>query len=445
MNSARGRDLASDLVLPTILFAALGAMTWAVRGCSGYGASAGCLFAGVTWGAAWWFIARDPGATQSRRYASGWIILAVAIGVSLSGNRGWMQWPAFWDGHLQTNYAKGEFVPISRAYGFLWLFIAGVPWAGIGACLLAWCAAGPRLRAGDWALRLAFAFGGAVVARLLIDHFPQFFMPLYGELSARYADLQANPNLRRLINDNTAAITHLGFYLGCLGFEAFRRDWKNVTLISTVGVLNGIGWAAFQNWSWAKRLWPDAHFNFWRCWESSGGISIGIAYGVAYFLVNRRMSAEEQARLGAGRSNDSPNLERFGAYLGLLIGLGLSIKSGLKGWANIYLGHEDYWNGVLWKIIGPLLILALIALITRIRLRPIASGYPGDVFPHAYRLIWVVLITQNVLAQLVTGPWSNWNEVAFSIYYLLLFLISGAVVVHFHRMKPLATPTGSAG
>ena len=88
MNLTQRRDLASDLVLPTILFAALGAMTWAVRGCSGYGASAGCLFAGVTWGAAWWFIARDAGAKQSRRYASGWIILAVAIGVSLSGNRG---------------------------------------------------------------------------------------------------------------------------------------------------------------------------------------------------------------------------------------------------------------------------------------------------------------------------------------------------------------------
>jgi hypothetical protein len=48
MSFTQKRDLASDFVLPTILFAALGGMTWAVRGCSGYGASAGCLFAGVT-------------------------------------------------------------------------------------------------------------------------------------------------------------------------------------------------------------------------------------------------------------------------------------------------------------------------------------------------------------------------------------------------------------
>jgi hypothetical protein len=429
------RELASDLVLPTLLFAALGAMTWAVRGCSGYGASAGCLFAGVTWGAAWWFIARDPAARQSRRYASGWIILALAVGIGLSGNRGWMQWPAFWDGHLQTNYAKGEFVPISRAYGFLWLFIAGVPWAGIGACLLAWCAAGPRSRARDWALRLACAFGGALLARLLIGNFPQLFHPLYSSLSAQYADLQANPNLRRLINDNTAAVTHLGFYLGCLGFEAFRRDWKNVTLISTVGVLNGIGWAAFQNWSWAKHFWPGANFNFWRCWESSGGISIGIAYGVAYYLVNRPLSEAELTRHGSRLGNEFPNLERLGAYLGLLLGLGLSIRNGFKGWANIYVGNEQYWGRILSMIFGPLILLCMMAVAVRIRLRPLPKGFSGDVFPHAYPLIWLVLITQNVLAQLVTGPLSAWNEVAFSIYYVLLFLISGVIVFHYQRMK----------
>jgi hypothetical protein len=81
----RQRDFAHDLVLPALLFASLGGMTWAVRGCSGFGALNGCVFAGVTWGAAWWFIARDPSGRQSRRYASGWIILAVTVGVGLSG------------------------------------------------------------------------------------------------------------------------------------------------------------------------------------------------------------------------------------------------------------------------------------------------------------------------------------------------------------------------
>jgi len=214
-----------------------------------------------------------------------------------------------------------------------------------------------------------------------------------------------------------------------------RRDWRDVTLIATVGGLNGLGWAALQNWSWAKTLWPGASFNFWRCWESSAGISIGIAYGVAYYLVNRPMSEQELARHAPHLGNEHPNLERLGAYLGLLLGLGLSIKSGLKGWANIYLGNEDYWNSVLWKIIGPLLVVGLALLVARIRFRPLPKDYPGDVFPHAYRLIWIVLITQNVLAQLVTGPPTVWNEMVFSLYYLLLFIISGVILHHLHSVK----------
>jgi hypothetical protein len=417
-------NLVHDFVLPSLLFAWLGAMTWAVRGSSGYGGSAGCLFAGVTWGAAWWFISRQPGAEQSRPYSSGWIILALAIGIGLSGNRGWMQWPSFFEGHLQTNYAKGESVPIARAYGFLWQFISGVAWAGIGACLLAWCAPARPLRPQDWIARLACAFGAAMLARFLFAKFPDVFLPLHKQLAAQYTDLQANPNLRRLINDNRNAIMHLGFYLGCLIYEIARRDWRNATLITTVGLLNGIGWALLQNWKWALKLWPESNFNFWRCWESSAGISIGLAYGVAHCLVNRP---------GELASRSNPQVERMAAYVGLLLGLGLSIRNGLKGWANIYLGNENYWDAILWKITWPVLLLGLVIILWRSRRKPVARG--KDPFPHAYRLIWLVLIIQNILAQLVTGPWSSWNEVAFSIYYLVLFALSGVIIHHFHRMS----------
>src|SRR3989454_756763 len=172
-------------------------MTWAVRGCSGFGALNGCVFAGVTWGAAWWFIARDPSGQQSRRYASGWIILAVTVGIGLSGARGWMQWPSFFTGHLQTDYARGKWVPIPRIYGFIWLFIAGVPWAGLGACLLAWCGTKRPTRAWQWALRLACGFGASYLALYLFNHFPEYFLPLYKSLKAQYLDFQSNPNLRR--------------------------------------------------------------------------------------------------------------------------------------------------------------------------------------------------------------------------------------------------------
>src|SRR5205823_5412204 len=162
-------------------------------------------------------------------------------------------------------------------------------------------------------------------------------------------------------------------------------EWKNTALIVTVGLVNGAGWALCQNWKWANAVWGAGAFNFWRCWESSGGLSIGVAYGIAYFLVNREMSGEERAALAARRSIAGPvlpgrragwsgaagpglalalglawslgrrpapdaranpeggddRLERLGLHLGLLTGLGLSVRNGLKGWCNIYLGNEN--------------------------------------------------------------------------------------------------------
>jgi hypothetical protein len=568
--AAAGRHrLAHDLALPTLLFAALGGMTWAVRGCSGFGAVAGCVFAGVTWGAAWWYIAQSPGGERRRRYDSGWVVLALTLGIGLSGARGWMQWPSFFDGRLMTDAGRGRFVPIPRAYGFLWLFVAGVPWAGLGACLLAWCGPLRETRLGHWALRVACGLGGALLARHLFAAHPDAFLPLYDSLEARYRDLEANPSLRRLVNDCGAAVTHMGVYLGLLLYEVFRREGKNVVLILTVGLVNGAGWALCQNWTWARGVWPGSTFNFWRCWESSGGVSIGVAYGVAYALVNREMSGGERAALASRRSIAGPNfewllvflglawllgrllrphlggwgdlyvgvvllsgaayylrnrrtapgpltpprheqgpgtgwaaavlaaaltaslflpgrqagwsdvagpgavlflgcawylahrpafdeeartttpaggdprLERFGLSLGLLTGLGLSVRNGLKGWCNIYLGHEDYWSGRLWEVLGPVFLAGLVAVAAWALLRPPPQGPSARRFPHGYGLMWLVLVVQNVIAQLVTGPPTEWNEVAFSIYYLLLFLLSATVVFHYQTLRE--RPTGPPG
>jgi hypothetical protein len=426
-----------------------------------------------------------------------------------------MQWSSFFDGKLQTDYAKGEFVPISRTYGFIWLFIAGMPWAGVGACMLAWCSPLRTTRAWHWALRIGCGIGGGVLALYLFKSFPQFFLPLYEEHRERYHDLQNNHNLFRLINDNRNAMMHLGLYLGFLIYEVLRRDWKNVILITTVGVVNGAGWAALQNWKWHDDVWPGAAFNWWRCWESSGGISIGIAYGVAYFLVNRPMGAAERAMIRARRSlngptiewlvvylgltsllvlpvgeeahwsiqiflaivalfgvayyllswrdstsplsprgrgvggegavawsfarenplslraNGDPNLERFGLGLGLLVGLGFSARNGLKGFFRMHFGNEEYYATLLWQIVGPAMVIVLVALCAWIFWRPLPKNFSGDAFRFATPIVWLTLVWQNVLGQLVTGPLSEWPEFAFAAYYVLLFLITAVIVAHY--------------
>lgn len=660
------RDLAHDFFLPTLLFAAIGGMVWAVRGSSGFGAMKGCIFAGVTWGTAWWFVAHDPRGPQSRRYASGWIILALTLGIGVAGAQGWTQWPAFFDGRLYTNFRKGEFVPIAKTYGFVWMFLAGVPWAGLGACLLAWCAPKRPLRAWEWFLRIGAGFGMAYFLGAYVYHrFPGIFLPLYSTLHDQYRDRGMSPNLQKLIRDNGEVMTHMGFFLGFLLFEAIRRDWKNVVLIVAVGLLNGLGWSLCQSWSWAKHIWPgEHHFNFGRAWEASAGISIGIAYGVAYFLVNRRTKAEERSlqdatplddnpdsqwffalsvlalvgwakggwgylylvlsvagfaayaayyfrvrdetveqrariwariaefkwlaavvlalalgwfvrgqlppsqavhsgwwshvgdfyfgiawvycfitvclRLYCARRSDlsddmraarlaygypnldwlvvflsllvvtswflrnevtgwsgwfipgayrdwygflyvallatfgvafyfadrlairakseqnhelraakplgrDPGLERLGACLGLILGLGLSIQNGLRGWANdypdVFAPHNDrYWSEVFWRVMGPLMLIALFVALLWTFVKRIPRDSQNDLFPHAYRAMWLVLIVQNLIAQFVTGPYTHWTEAVFNIFYGLLFLIAAVTVYHYGVIKALRSP-----
>jgi hypothetical protein len=84
---------------------------------------------------------------------------------------------------------------------------------------------------------------------------------------------------------------------------------------------------------------------------------------------------------------------------------------------------------------GPLMVLALTAVTVRILCRPRPTGPRGDRFPHAYGLAWLVVLVQNVLAQMITGPLSDWREVVFNLYYVLLFLITAVIIYHYHFVQ----------
>jgi hypothetical protein len=84
---------------------------------------------------------------------------------------------------------------------------------------------------------------------------------------------------------------------------------------------------------------------------------------------------------------------------------------------------------------GPLLLAGLAGLMVWVWWRPIPKDFQGDVFPRAYGLTFLALIAQNLIAQLVTGPRTAWNEVIFSIYYGLLFLLTAIILYYYHVMK----------
>ena len=50
------RELLLEVSLTMLVFSALGAITWAIRGTSGWNGIDGTIVPGMTWGILWWYV-----------------------------------------------------------------------------------------------------------------------------------------------------------------------------------------------------------------------------------------------------------------------------------------------------------------------------------------------------------------------------------------------------
>ena len=173
--------------------------------------------------------------------------------------------------------------------------------------------------------------------------------------------------------------------------------------------------------------------NWWHAYTFFGiaAAVFGLAY---YYLASREERPADSTASAMGLAVEDPNLERWGAFLGLVYGLGLTLRKGLKGATNIYFTREDYWDAVFWNWVSLAMLLCLVGGIAVLLSRRMPRSSRRDAFPGAYGIIWLVLIAQNVLAQVVTGPpfgpRASWIEFSFSLLYVVLFLTSAVIVFH---------------
>jgi hypothetical protein len=174
---------------------------------------------------------------------------------------------------------------------------------------------------------------------------------------------------------------------------------------------------------------------------------MGVLFGVGYYLLNRRSTSgdlvcepkERNPARAAKWNTEDPNLERWGAFVGLLYGLGLSLRKAFTGGANLYLGDEIYWDRVGWNWVALLMLVCMLAGIAWLLYTRLPREFQGNAFPRAYGIIWLVLIAENVLAQVVTGPvfgpHASWNDFTFNLLYLVLFALTAVIVYHFQFFK----------
>ncbi|MEO2047649.1 MAG: hypothetical protein ABGX16_13870 [Pirellulales bacterium] len=156
-----------EIVYAMLVFASMGAITWAIRGTSGWNGIDGTIIPGMTWGLLWWYFCWRKGID-----ARG-IPLWLGLGIALGGELGYGQYVSWIRGSFNVG---DQIIPVSAWIGYAWFALCGIGWAAPGGIALGWALAG-RKSLGIWLVRLTIPVGVAMLARLAVQLWPWLFFP----------------------------------------------------------------------------------------------------------------------------------------------------------------------------------------------------------------------------------------------------------------------------
>jgi hypothetical protein len=258
-----------------LIFGLMGLFFWAIRGTGGYGGLGGALLAGLGWGVLWYLCSGLDGTAHLRPYGRLRVIAALVFGIGIGGMTGYGAFIGWIQGHFYLEFPD-NFVPISPWTGYLALFVCGLHWGGIAGAFLAWCAPREPLSVAAWCARIGAGIAGAATAYLLVDNYPQGFLPLYDQGVYEIND--------RAVGTVRNIAPHLGMFLGFLVFEIIRRDWRAVAVMAIVS--GGFALSFTVGGYFHTFHGTEASVDWWKAWEMSIGLGGGAALGLVFLLFN---------------------------------------------------------------------------------------------------------------------------------------------------------------
>ncbi|MBD3353563.1 MAG: hypothetical protein GF364_18915 [Candidatus Lokiarchaeota archaeon] len=420
--SSKIYDVLTEYIFPILLLTSTGAFSWAIRGCAGYGTIRGCVFVGCMLSSVWLLLSHENTYERQRRYSSGWIVLALVVGIGIGGMRGWGQYPQWCNGIWRVrDYDYNYVVSIHPLIGYFWLFIAGSGWAGMGSALLAWTGSKKQIKKKDWILRLSMGFGSGLLAYILFKTFPGMFLPLYDSLE--YDNFLICTECSDAIDDIGVALVMFAILIGFYLYEIIKKDWMNVKLITIVTMISGFLWVIFMLLG-MDDIW-------WRVWEGSAGIGIGFAYGVAYVVCNRKLKEDNPYQRKQKTSRFPQSEKIIGIYIAYFFGLGWSTHQVIQGHLDIYWNIDTptfNWSFLIpWGIHGMVFLSYLVWRAVKEsekKINPNADPLPEYIFITAF-----VYLSLRIYGLMVTGPLDNPWERGFFMFYLIQMSIEILIMI----------------
>ncbi|MHA1679664.1 MAG: hypothetical protein ACTSUE_01565, partial [Promethearchaeota archaeon] len=271
-SSSRTRRFYQELVLPALFLGSLGAITYAIRGSSGWGGFDGAIIPGMTAGISWYYLMKRRGVNA--RALIFWLGLANAIG----GMWGYGQYASWIQGIYDPGYLN---LPINPFQGYLWFFICGIGLGGPSGIVIGWIAAKKRVTLKKWLLRIFLPVGFVALGYMLVQAFPIIFFPHY--------EVYTNPGCHgceRTIFTNTTNFMVSMWWVGALVVAIIQKDRRTLTCGLILGIGYGfaqaIGGALMNGYEFAPGF-----IDWWKAWELTTGMIGGISYSIALYWIQR--------------------------------------------------------------------------------------------------------------------------------------------------------------
>ncbi len=416
-----------DLLLPMLLFGSMGAITWAIRGTSGWGGIDGTLVPGLMWGLLWYYLCWRKG-IDARGVA-----LWLGLGLALGGELGYGQYVSWIQGRF---YAGDEILSVSPWVGYAWFMLCGIGWAAPGGIILGWVLhANVSTRA--WLVRCVWAlvlltvlfniplpflgagmidwFGERLLAWCPGLLFPNAHLGLYsGEL---------DKHLVRTVYTNTQNFAAVLWWLGAMVIALLQRDKATCLCGGIIGGGFGIGFAVSAVWCIGYSYAPS-YIDWWKMWELHAGFNLGVLYALALFLTTRRLNPVEDRKYAAPISS---RIGLFPVFCGFLFVIAASIE-------------YFPWTGLL---LGLFFLIAMIATIFVVPEKALELRKRVALTYCAFLLVFMLVHGGTLRSGVVLGlytseaveqyDWPTGRILLFLPFALLLFAVAAMRMVNHFR------------
>ncbi len=277
-------SLIYDLWLPILLFGSMGAITWAIRGTSGWGGVDGTVVPGLMWGLLWYYLCYRKG-IEARG-----IVLWLGLGIALGGELGYGQYVGWMQGIF---YVGDKTIPIAPWIGYAWFVLCGIGWAAPGGIMLGW-ALGEKTSKTAWLIRSLLLSGLLVLlfAWPFVDWLSMQFVRIWPGLLFPHADLglytgELDKHLERTVYTNTQNFAVVVWWLIALLVAYLQRDRTTIITGLLLGGGFGIGFMQSALWCLGYGIAP-AFIDWWKMWELNAGFNLGLLYAIALFWAIRK-------------------------------------------------------------------------------------------------------------------------------------------------------------